>query len=164
MPSFPHCLPPDRLSLKFSVRAPRPKLSPGSTSPGSLDAVAVKKNLKKRHRDGASWKMAPERAREQRRVCDSKEKELGSNVVMWGGRTLRRCIKVRGRHLCDKRWEAGQWWKETMLVNKAEQMSRWWWMSDSEKTGPAWAAAPALSERANASHATSTLIIHQPRY
>lgn len=80
-----------------------------------------------------------------------------------GGGTLRRCIKVRRTHLCDKRWEAGQWWKETMLVNKAEQMSRWWWMSDSEKTGPAWAAAPALSERANASRATSTLIIHQPR-
>lgn len=63
MPSFPHCLPPDGLSLKFSVRALQPKLSPGSTSPGSLDAVAVKKTRGRSILKDGSWEMERAKAK-----------------------------------------------------------------------------------------------------
>lgn len=58
-----------------------------------------KKKFKKRYRDGASWKMAPERPRAKASLWQVGI-ECGA-VGQEGGRTLRRCIKVRGRHLCD---------------------------------------------------------------
>lgn len=130
MPSLPHCLPPDGPPLKFSVRAATVKAERRLNTAGVSGCGSGKK--KKRQGDGASWKTAPERRREQRRSSDGGKKK--------GDRMCRCRVEVDAaemrRGVCVKRWEAGRWWKETMLVNKAEQVSGWWWMSDGEKTGP----------------------------